>query len=289
MASPRASAPTPHREVQGVRVPWLIYGTAWKEGRTASLTRQALDAGFRAIDTANQRRHYHEAAVGEALASLFKGGTLRRENLFLQTKFTFLEGQDRPLPYDAEAPVPRQVEQSFESSLAHLGVDRLDAFVLHGPSLPEGLGRADWQAWEAMESLQRAGRTLLIGVSNVTVSQLSALFGRAAVKPAVVQNRCFARPHADREVRAFCHAHEIAYQGFSLLTSRKSPVNHPEVRAIAGRMGKTPAQVVFRLAIEAGITVLTGTTSHAHMIEDLEAPSLDPAASDLRAGLRLMD
>src|SRR5687767_7886392 len=104
-------------QVQGVQVPWLMYGTAWKEGLTEELTRAALAAGFRAIDTANQRKHYHEAGVGAALR-----GAARAE-LFLQTKFTYRDGQDDRLPYDPTAPLAAQVQQSFDSSCRHLGTD----------------------------------------------------------------------------------------------------------------------------------------------------------------------
>src|SRR5437870_10988841 len=93
--------------------PDFLYGTAWKEERTAELTELALRAGFRGIDTANQRRHYFEAAVGEAVA---RSGVPRAE-LFLQTKFTYVRGQDHRLPYDPSAPVAEQVAQSLASSL----------------------------------------------------------------------------------------------------------------------------------------------------------------------------
>src|SRR5205823_2090771 len=106
--------------VAGVRVPRLLYGTAWKEDQTRPLTELAIKAGFRGIDTANQRRHYHEAAVGEAVAAAIAGGIVRRDDLFLQTKFTFRDGQDHRLTYDPEAPIATQVAQSFASSLDHL-------------------------------------------------------------------------------------------------------------------------------------------------------------------------
>src|SRR5215211_6486561 len=93
--------------IDGVRVPRFLYGTAWKEDETQRLTELALRQGFRGIDTANQRRHYHEAAVGRAVAS----GLAARDELFLQTKFTFRPGQDHRLPYDPDAPVGAQVEQ----------------------------------------------------------------------------------------------------------------------------------------------------------------------------------
>src|SRR4051794_10923231 len=102
---------TPNRDVRGVRVPSFLYGTAWKEDRTASLVRLALQAGFRGIDTANQRRHYHEAGVGEAVAAFVAEGGATREELFLQTKFTSVGGQDHRLPYDPQADPATQVRQ----------------------------------------------------------------------------------------------------------------------------------------------------------------------------------
>src|SRR6266481_2755297 len=90
---------------EGIHVPRFLYGTAWKEEETQRLTELALRQGFRGIDTANQRRHYDEAAVGRAVASSVEGGVLDRKDLFLQTKFTFQRGQDHRLPYDSQAPI----------------------------------------------------------------------------------------------------------------------------------------------------------------------------------------
>src|SRR5207248_8138648 len=101
----------------------FIYGTAWKKDATAELVRAALGAGFRAIDTANQPRHYQEPLVGEALAALAAAG-VAREALFLQTKFTPINGQDNRVPYDPQADPATQVRQSFESSLQHLKTNR---------------------------------------------------------------------------------------------------------------------------------------------------------------------
>src|SRR6266436_5194631 len=123
----------PDLPIEGVRVPRFLYGTAWKEDATQRLTQLALQQGFRGIDTANQRRHYHEAAVGQAIAASVAGGLVARDDLFLQTKFTFREGQDHRLPYDPGAPIAVQVEQSFASSLEHLITDVIGSYVLHGP------------------------------------------------------------------------------------------------------------------------------------------------------------
>ena len=283
MAIQRPGPEDHHLEVQGVRVPCLIYGTAWKEEATAPLTRMALEAGFRGVDTANQRRHYFEAGVGEAVRSAIAEGALKRDELFLQTKFTFAEGQDHRLPYDPREPTAVQVEHSFASSLEHLGVDHLDGYLLHGPSVREGLAERDWQAWGAMEALQQGGKARLIGVSNVSFGQLEELYKGAKVKPALVQNRCFTRPRADREVRAFCKQEGILYEGFSLLTGNSGLLAHPSLLAIMKRTQKTPAQVVFRFAFEQGMVALTGTTSAEHMRQDLGVFAFTLEAGDVRA------
>src|SRR5574340_1680156 len=183
-----------------VSVPSFMYGTAWKKEATTTLVLQAVEAGFTAIDTANQVIHYQEALVGEALLELAKQGT-PRDRLFLQTKFTPVNGQDHRTPYDAQADLTTQVRQSFESSLAHLHTDYLDSYVLHGPYYRRGLGAEDWEVWGAIEALYGAGKTKMIGISNVTAEQLRLLCERATRKPMVVQNRCYAALGWDQEVR----------------------------------------------------------------------------------------
>jgi diketogulonate reductase-like aldo/keto reductase len=272
---------TRHLSVQGVPVPAFFYGTAWKEDRTEELTRLALQAGFRAIDTANQRKHYHEAGVGAAVAAfLAEGG--RREDLFLQTKFTYARGQDHRLPYDPSAPYEQQVEQSFASSLEHLQVSHLDSYVLHGPE-SHGLTQGDLTVWRTMESLQERGQTRLIGVSNVSLGQLETLFRHAKIKPAFVQNRCFARDGWDADVRTFCREHDLTYQGFSLLTANGRQLASPALDRIARRLEATRAQVVFRFALQLPMIPLTGTSSAAHMREDLAAFDLALEDAEMRA------
>ncbi|MEZ0228407.1 MAG: aldo/keto reductase family protein [Planctomycetota bacterium] len=249
--------------------PKFVYGTAWKELDTKRLVGLALAAGFRAIDTANQRKHYHEAGVGEALAEAFAKGLVKREDLWLQTKFTHLDGQDQRLPYDPSAPVAKQVEQSFARSLEHLGVSKLDSLVLHGPSLRNRLAPEDLEAWFAMEALQKAGKTEVVGVSNVTLAQLEEVCTKGTVKPAYVQNRCYASTGWDRPVRAFCKKNGIVYQGFSLLTANRDEVASSAVKKIATRAKLTPQGVIFRFAIQVGMLPLTGTKNATHMKEDL--------------------
>jgi len=188
---------------EGVRVPRFLYGTAWKEDETQRLTELALRAGFRGIDTANQRRHYHEAAVRQAIASAIGSGLVTRDDLFLQTKFTFQGGQDHRLPYDPNAAIAVQVEQSFVSSQEHLGTQVIDSYVLHGPSGRGGLVSQDWEAWRAMEAIRDSGRVRLLGISNVSLDQLNALCDGARVRPRFVQSRCYAERGWDRHTREF--------------------------------------------------------------------------------------
>jgi diketogulonate reductase-like aldo/keto reductase len=251
-------------------LPRFFYGTAWKEDRTQALVELALQAGFRGIDTANQRRHYHEAAVGQAIAAVIDRGLLSRSDLFVQTKFTFVRGQDHRLPYDPQAPIAMQVQQSFASSLQHLGVDHIDSYLLHGPMQRTGLADDDWAAWRAMEAISDTGRARFLGVSNFTVDQLEQLVAQARIRPCFVQNRCYAARGWDREVRTYCQSHGIHYQGFSLLTANPAIMTSPVVLAIAKRLGRTPQQVVFRFTIEIGILPLTGTSNERHMLDDLD-------------------
>jgi diketogulonate reductase-like aldo/keto reductase len=256
--------------IDEIRVPRYFYGTAWKEDETRRLVELAIDNGFRGIDTANQRRHYHEAAVGEAIRVAIDRGAVSRDDLFLQTKFTFRAGQDHRLPYDPAASIATQVAQSFASSLEHLGVDRIDSYVLHGPNQRFGLGTADWEAWQAMEAIHQRGQTRFLGVSNVSLEQLRLLHGRARVRPRFVQNRCFAALGWDRDVRAFCATENIVYQGFSLLTANRDALASPEIVQIAQRHKRGIAQIVFRFALDVGMIALTGTTSPEHMRADLD-------------------
>jgi diketogulonate reductase-like aldo/keto reductase len=264
-----------------VSLPSFMYGTAWKKEATTQLVQLSVAAGFTAIDTANQLIHYQEALVGEALLALAQQG-VARDSLFLQTKFTPTNGQDHRTPYDASANLTTQVIQSFDSSLSHLHTDYLDSYVLHGPYQRRGLGDADWEVWATIEGLYRSGKTKMIGISNVTAEQLTQLCAQAAVKPMVVQNRCYAALGWDKEVREICRAHRIIYQGFSLLTANREVFADPGIRAIAHRLRTGLAQIVFRFAMQVGMLPLTGTTNPQHMKEDLQAEQLTLTAEDMQ-------
>jgi diketogulonate reductase-like aldo/keto reductase len=266
-----------------VHTPNFIYGTAWKEDRTAALVELAVRAGFRAIDTANQRRHYFEAGVGEALAKLYRAGAVKREELFLQTKYTYRPGQDDRLPYDAQAPLATQVAQSMASSLEHLGTDCVDSYVLHGPASGNGWTHYDAEVWEAMVKERAAGHARVLGVSNVRLAHLQQMIAAHGDAPAVVQNRCFAVTGWDYEVRQFCREHGITYQGFSLLTANVDVVHSELVARVAARVKATPAQVIFAFARQVGMAPLTGTSSEQHMKEDLASLSIELDEAEVRA------
>jgi diketogulonate reductase-like aldo/keto reductase len=262
--------------------PDFLYGTAWKEDRTPALTELAIKAGFRGIDTANQRRHYFEAGVGQGLAAAYRAGVVTRPDLFLQTKFTYQPGQDHRLPYDPEADLSTQVAQSMASSLEHLGTDYVDSYVLHGPASGHGWSEEDSEVWAAMVKERDAGRTRTLGVSNVSLRHLHQMADIGA-EASFVQNRCFVRLGWDRDIRAFCRERKIVYQGFSLLTANAGVLRHPLIVGIAQREEATPAQVVFRFAQAVGMLPLTGTTDAEHMRQDLASRSLTLTPEEVQA------
>lgn len=264
----------------GVPIPNFMYGTAWKKEDTDRYVQAAVHAGFRAIDTANQMIHYDEGQVGAALLALEKQG-ITRDQLFLQTKFTPVSGQDHRTPYDPMAPVGQQVAQSFESSLEHLHTDFIDSYILHGPYGRWELEQKDWDVWTALESLYQSGLVKMIGISNVQALQLQLLCELASVKPMVVQNRCYAALGWDRAVRELCRDHNIVYQGFSLLTANREVLQAPEVDTIAKRCNTGPAQVIFRFAQQVGMLPITGTTNTQRMTDNLGIDRVELTPEDI--------
>jgi diketogulonate reductase-like aldo/keto reductase len=258
--------------IAGVRVPGILYGTAWKKSDTEGLVRAAIRLGFRGIDTACQPKHYHEPGVG-AVAACLRGnlahsGGLAREDLYLQTKFTPVSGQDPArIPYDPKAPLPDQVRQSFAVSLRNLQTDYLDGLLLHSP-FPSA--RQTLEVWQAMEALVEVGGIRQLGISNCyQLEQLEALYDSARIKPAMVQNRFHAETGYDREIRSFCREHRLIYQSFWTLTANPQVLAHRLVARLASKHRRTPAQILFRYLTQIGVVPLTGTRSETHMREDL--------------------
>lgn len=252
----------------GVAMPRLLYGSAWKKERTAALVELALRSGFRGVDTACQPRHYHEAGVGEALSAIFGEGLAARSDIYVQTKFTPFAGQDPSnVPYDPQAGLTQQVLQSFEASLRNLRVAHVDGLVLHSP-YPDD--KDTLEVWRAMESLYDQGLVRQLGVSNCCeLTRLDALCQKARIRPATIQNRFYAKSGYDRKIRAFCDQSGIIYQSFWTLTANAEILASPEMADLAAGYGRSPAQVFFRYLTQNDIVCLTGTSSKAHMAQDL--------------------
>jgi diketogulonate reductase-like aldo/keto reductase len=250
-----------------VRCPQIVYGTAWKKEQTQALVRQAIECGFRGIDTAAQPKHYDEAGVGAAVRACIEAGLPRRE-LYVQTKFTPVAGQDpRRIPYDPKASLPEQVAQSCQSSLRNLRTDYVDCLVLHAP-----LSTVDQtlEVWRAMEAETDSGHALALGISNCyDLESLETLYRGARIPPSVVQNRLYADTSYDRDIRTFCRSHGLIYQSFWTLTANPHLLGHALVKGLAARYERTAEQILFRYLSQSDVVPLTGTRSLQHMRDDL--------------------
>ncbi|KAG7446675.1 Aldo/keto reductase [Guyanagaster necrorhizus] len=256
----------------------IIYGTAWKQERTTDLVVSAVLNGFKAIDTACQPKHYREDLVGNALQTLKEVHGIERDRLFIQTKFTSIDGQDRskPLPYDPSATVPEQVRTSFEKSLANLRTAYIDSYILHSPlrTIHQTL-----EAWRVLIKLQDEGKVRMIGVSNAyDVGILRALGQERQVQ--VVQNRWYEGNAWDQDVVRYCKTNGVVYQSFWTLTGSPSLLSQRSVLAISAALSMTPAQVLYGIVQMGGIMPLSGTTSEVHMKEDVAVESSNLVTDD---------
>lgn len=259
--------------LSGVAMPCLLYGTAWKKDKTPDLVTRAVKYGFRGIDTACQPKHYNESGVGEAIQRLMREG-INRKDLYIQTKFTPLSGQD-PLniPYDRRATLSEQVAQSFEVSKKNLGVSYVDGLIIHSPL--ENIDRS-MIAWQAMEQIYNQGGTKRIGISNCyDLKMLKQLYDAAFIKPAILQNRFYKDTGYDNEIRKWCKERKIIYQSFWTLTANPQILSSEAVQNAAQTYRKTAEQIFFRVLVDIGIVPLTGTCSDKHMKEDLEIFDFD--------------
>ncbi|KAF9227161.1 Aldo/keto reductase [Gyrodon lividus] len=249
--------------------PKIIYGTAWKGERTTQLVVNAFLQGFRAVDTACQPKHYSEELVGEALEILQTKHDLKREEIYVQTKFTPIGGQDlnKPIPYNPKDTIRDQITASLADSLRNLRISYIDSYLLHSPLRTI---QATLEAWRALIAAQDAGTVHKIGVSNVyDVRILAALAELRKVQ--VVQNRWYEGNMWDPGVWRYCKDNGIEYQAFWTLSGSPGLLAHPAVVALASELDVTPAQVIFKLAQLHDIVPLTGTTNELHMQQDLAA------------------
>jgi diketogulonate reductase-like aldo/keto reductase len=253
------------------KMPSMMYGTAWKTDRTADLVYEAIKAGFRGIDTAAMAKHYNEAGTGEGIRRAVDEGLVKREDLFIQTKFS--PGDPA---YASHAQIPDQVTASVETSLQRLRTDDgeaayLDCVVLHSP-----FSRHDdtLAAWAALGSFVPQ-RVRAIGISNAPVSIVRDLLRpemEPRLRPAVVQNRFCARERGwDVAMREVCRENDIKYQGFWTLTANPGEWQRAQyVGNVSEGANVERAVAWYALMLADDIVVLNGTTATKHMREDLE-------------------
>lgn len=252
---------------QNIKIPNILYGTAWKKDETAKFVSQALSCGFRGIDTAAQPKHYQEHLVGEGLLKAYENG-LKREELYLQTKFTPIDGQDKSnMPYLEDDDIVTQIEKSFANSKKNLHTEFIDSYVLHSPIFP---GAKLLKAWDVMSSFVKNKEAGQVGISNCyDLDVLEYLFAKAELKPSVVQNRFYAGSGYDKEIRAWCKDRSIIYQSFWSLTANPNILKSDEVIKLAKKYEKSEALIFYKFLNQNGIIPLNGTTSKTHMQEDL--------------------
>ncbi|EXL50258.1 hypothetical protein FOCG_10275 [Fusarium oxysporum f. sp. radicis-lycopersici 26381] len=252
-------------------MPKLVYGTAWKKDRSADLVYFALKHGFRGVDTGGQPKHYNEKGVGEGVQRAIKEGLIKREGLFLQTKFSPPGNQDENAPYDFNAPLVDKIHQSIQSSLTYFTVEGeepyFDSVLLHSPlrTLEETI-----TAWKTLETYV-PHKIRNLGISNTTLPILKALNDAVTVKPSVVQNRFYPDTSFEVDLRAYCREQGIAFQSFWTFSANPRLAATKPVKMVAEKAGISEVAAYYSLVLGLeGVTVLDGTTTENHMKDDLE-------------------
>ncbi|MGV9354853.1 aldo/keto reductase [Streptomyces misionensis] len=244
-----ASSPIPTVTLDnGVEIPQLGFGVFQvpDEQTTAAVT-SALEAGYRSIDTA--AIYGNETGVGRALAA----AALPRDELFVTTKvWNADQGYDATL-------------RAFDTSLAKLGLDYVDLYLIHWPTPARDLYR---DSWRALERLAAEGRIRAAGVSNFQPGHLERLLDGATLTPAV--NQIELHPGLQQAaLRAFHAEHGIATEAWSPL-AQGAVLDDPAITDIAARHGKSPAQVVIRWHLQLGNVVIPKSVTPARIRENLD-------------------
>ncbi|HEX4083509.1 MAG TPA: aldo/keto reductase [Chthoniobacteraceae bacterium] len=254
---------------------------------TKNATRGALEAGFRALDTAE--RYGTEKEVGEAMKEV--EGKIQREDVFVATKLWNTNHR------------PERVKPAFEESLRRLQLDYLDLYLIHTPFAfqpgdvqdprdaagnviyDEGVNLID--TWRALEALVDEGRCKAIGLSDVDLEKVKEIFEAATIKPAVVHVE--SHPYLPEwELLDYCLKNGIVLQAFAPLGHHSEPnlLADPVITAIANRVGKTPAQVALAWAIQRGTAVLTTTKTRSRLDENFDVSTLpEEAMREIREGI----
>jgi diketogulonate reductase-like aldo/keto reductase len=268
----------------GGQMPALGFGTLIPDAATTiSATGYALEAGYRHFDCAE--RYRNEREVGEALQAALATGRVVREDLFITTKLWNSNHR------------PERVKPAFDASLARLGLDYLDLYLIHTPFAfapgdeqdprdesgkviyDEGVTLLD--TWRALESLVDSGRCRAIGLSDIGLEELRPLYDAARIKPSAVQIE--AHPYLpETELLEFCNDKGIVFLAFAPLGAgiRPGPLEDPVIAQIAARTGKTPAQVLLAWAVQRGGALLTTPRTAARAQENFDVTALPADAFD---------
>ncbi len=240
----------------GAKIPKIGFGT-WQipDGEICyQATLTALKSGYRHIDTA--RVYGNEASVGKAI----KDSGLNREEIFLTTK----------LPADIK--VAAKVQETFETSLATLGTDYVDLYLIHAPWPWQERG-ADYtkeniEIWQEMEKINSSGKAKAIGVSNFNVADLSAILDNAKVVPAANQIRWFIGFTQD-EVTKFSQAKGVLVEAYSPLATGQI-LDNEVIKAMASKYQSSVAQVAIRYCLQHGTLPLPKSTHEDYIAQNLD-------------------
>jgi 2,5-diketo-D-gluconate reductase A len=246
----------------GVEIPQLGFGVYQiPPAETADAVATALELGYRHIDTAEM--YGNEKGVGQAVA---RSG-IERDEIFVTSKLNNgFHRRDDAL-------------RAFDRTLADLGLDHLDLFLVHWP-LP-GIDVDYVETWTAMEEIYAGGRCRAIGVSNFTQHHLRRLFGETEIRPAV--NQIEVHPYlAQDDLRAFDAEHQIVTEAWSPIAQGKV-LGDPVITAIADRLGRTPAQVVLRWHVQRGDVVFPKSSSRGRMAENFALFDFELGTEDMAA------
>ncbi|MFF3565867.1 aldo/keto reductase [Streptomyces sp. NPDC002574] len=246
----------------GVTMPQLGFGV-WQvpDDEAADAVGTALEAGYRSIDTAALYRN--EQGTGRAIAA----SGIAREDLFVTTKlWNTDQGHENAL-------------RAFDASLAKLGLDYVDLYLIHWPTPARGLYL---ETWRALEKIHADGRARAIGVSNFPVAQLQHLLDEGGVVPAV--NQIELHPNLPQaELRAFGAAHGIATEAWSPLGQGRGLLDEPALAAVAAKHGRSPAQIVLRWHLQLGNVVIPKSVTPARIKENFDVFGFTLDAEDLAA------
>jgi alcohol dehydrogenase (NADP+) len=262
----------------GGQMPVLGFGTLIPDAaETIGATRDALDAGFRHFDCAE--RYRNEREVGEALQAGLAAEGIARDGIFVTTKLWNSNHR------------PERVEPAFEASRERLRLKFVDLYLVHTPYAFQPGDEQDprdkdgnviydsgvtlLDTWRAMESLVDKGKCRAIGLSDIDLEKLKAVYESARIKPAVVQVE--AHPYLpETELLEFCKEKGIVFLAFAPLGHgmRPGPLEDPVIVAIAARVGKTPAQVLLAWAVQRGTAFLTTPMSAARARENFDVSRL---------------